>query len=156
MKKCNDEGNHGILPSEWEELFRTTGVQFDALDQAKSQRARATRLGTFLAKNLGRVVPVEIGGRPAKAKLCASAAGKRQKRYYFQIQWEDEPRTGVSDHDPDPPDGQPESHPCGSSSQSRRRVKAARKKTKGQKTPKPKTRTVASARPSSGNTEDWS
>src|SRR5689334_10814994 len=78
----------GLIPSEWEDLFRKAGIQVDALDAAKSHRARATLLGNFLAQNLDREVPIEVDGRPGMARLRVADAGKRQRRYYFEIRWE--------------------------------------------------------------------
>ena len=79
----------GLSATEWEPLFRRAGIQGPALDAARSSQAKATILGNFLSVNVDREVPIESCGVPGRAKLVASDAGKRQKRYAFSITWDE-------------------------------------------------------------------
>ena len=90
MKASKHEAEFGLFPSEWEDLFRRAKVQVEALDAARSERARATLLGSFLSQNIGREVPIEVKGRTGKARLLAVDAGKKQRRYWFEITWDEE------------------------------------------------------------------
>ena len=90
MKASKHEAEFGLSPSKWEDMFRRAKVQVEALDAAKSERARATLLGSFLSQNIGREVPIEVKGRTGKARLLAVDAGKKQRRYWFEITWDEE------------------------------------------------------------------
>jgi hypothetical protein len=144
----------GLLPGHWEDLFRKAGVQVEVLDAARSHRARATLLGNFLARNRDRVVPIEVDGRPGTARLCASDAGKRQRRYFFVVTFEDEE---PSDSRPAPdlddaPLGPDRDIPGRRPGRRMRRTKAAEKPAG--------LATVGTAAPpgrdGAGNEEDWS
>jgi hypothetical protein len=88
MSDRNKTSAIGLTPGEWEDLFRRAGVQTDALDGNKSHRSRATLLGNFLARNLDREIAIEVDGRTGTARLRAADAGKRQRRYYFEVTWD--------------------------------------------------------------------
>jgi len=90
MKASKHEAEFGLSPSKWEDMFRRAKVQVEALDAARSERARATLLGSFLSQNIGREVPIEVKGRTGKARLLAVDAGKKQRRYWFEITWDEE------------------------------------------------------------------
>jgi hypothetical protein len=90
-KGRREKPKYGLPASEWVALFRKAGVQLDALESAKSHHARATLLGNFLAMNLGREVPIEVDGRMGTACLRSVDAGKRQRRYFFEVRWDGEP-----------------------------------------------------------------
>jgi hypothetical protein len=90
MKASKHEAEFGLSPSKWEDMFRRAKVQVEALDAARSERARATLLGNFLSQNLGREVPIEVKGRTGKARLLAVNAGKKMRRYWFELTWDEE------------------------------------------------------------------
>ena len=75
---------------EFEEIFRKAGVLTDALDNAKSAAAKATRMGLFLAPNVGREVPISVNGRIGTATLRMTEGRAKQKLYHFEVRW-DEP-----------------------------------------------------------------
>jgi hypothetical protein len=79
-----DQGR-GRVPGQWEECFRKAGVQVDTLDGAKSKKSRETSIGRFLGRNLEREVPIEVDGQPGRARLRCVDAGRRQRRYFFEI-----------------------------------------------------------------------
>jgi hypothetical protein len=83
--------DRGLLASEWETLFRKGRVEVPGLDNAKSQQAKATVIGSFLSKNVDREVPVEVLGHPGRARLVPADAGRRQTRYSFSFTWEGNP-----------------------------------------------------------------
>jgi hypothetical protein len=102
----------GLLPGQWEDLFRKADVQVEALDAAKSRQARATLLGNFLVRNLDREVPIEVKGRQGKARLRAVAVGRRQKRYFFEVRWEaDGPADPATRPGPNDQSGAPNQRP---------------------------------------------
>jgi hypothetical protein len=86
----------GSPASKWEALFKKVGVETDRLDAARSEKARMTILGNFLAQNVGREVPIEVKGRTGKATLRMNVGRGRQKHYHFEIVW-DEPSTREPD-----------------------------------------------------------
>jgi hypothetical protein len=90
MKESKYDKTFGLPPSKWEDIFRRAKVQVEALDAARSERARATLLGNFLSQNIDREVPIEIKDRTGKARLLAVDAGKNQRRYWFEITWDEE------------------------------------------------------------------
>ena len=79
----------GVPAGNWEALFKKAGVETDRLDAAKSEKARTTILGNFLAQNVGREVPIEVKGRTGKATLRMNVGRGRQKHYHFEIRWDD-------------------------------------------------------------------
>jgi hypothetical protein len=91
MTKPTRPDRPGRTPIQWQEYFRRAGILVEVLDAAKSGQARATILGNFLSQNQGREVPITIGGRTGRARLCVEEGGKRQRRYYFQIAWDEAP-----------------------------------------------------------------
>ena len=95
MKNATHDDKPGRTPNQWEEYFRRARVQVEALDATKSDQGRATILGRFLAQNQGREVPISVGGRPGKARLCVEPGGKRQRLYSFQITWDEAPPPGT-------------------------------------------------------------
>jgi hypothetical protein len=91
MKKPSHPDRPGRTPNQWEQYFRRAGIQVEALDAARSGQARATILGNFLSQNQGRDVPIQVGGRSGTARLRVEEGGKRQRRYHFQVAWDEAP-----------------------------------------------------------------
>ena len=79
----------GLPAREFENIFRKAGVLADGLDGAKSAASKATRIGKFLAPNVGREVTISVNGRTGKAKLCMNTGRAKQKLYYFEVRWDD-------------------------------------------------------------------
>jgi hypothetical protein len=94
MTKPTRPDRPGRTPGQWQEYFRRAGILVEALDAAKSGQARATILGNFLSQNQGRVVPIQAGGRSGTARLCVEEGAQRQRRYYFQVAWDEAPPPG--------------------------------------------------------------
>ncbi len=86
----------GLFAAEWVAIFAEAGVLDDgARGRPGRPRARQTRIGRFLARNLDREVRIDVDGRPAlAATLRRVEAGQRRRRYYFEIAFEG------GDHDP--------------------------------------------------------
>ena len=89
MNRPRPKSTRGLSPSEWEPLFRAAGILVPDPSIATSQRARDTVLGSFLAKNLNREVPVEVDGMQGRARLRVADAGQRRRRYFFEITLDD-------------------------------------------------------------------
>lgn len=70
---------------EWESVFHRAQVLVDEMAAAKSQLAKATRLGNFLAQHLDREVLIEVNGYAGRARLCVVNGRSRQRTYYFYI-----------------------------------------------------------------------
>ena len=74
--------------SKWESLFKKAGIETERLDAAKSEKARTTILGNFLAQNVGREVPIEHKGITGKATLRMEVGRGKQKQYWFEVRWD--------------------------------------------------------------------
>ncbi len=81
----------GLPAAKWEILFKKAGIEREKLEATKSERARTTIIGNFLSQNVGREVPIEINGQIGKATLRVVVGSAKQKRYFFEILW-DEPK----------------------------------------------------------------
>jgi len=77
-------------------LFTSAELLDAVAGDAKTPRARAIRLGQWLRARVGRAVPVCHGGRTGTAVLRAVPARAKEKRYYFEVAWDESPP-------PDPP-----------------------------------------------------
>jgi hypothetical protein len=99
MSGMNNEQRRGLRPGELEPVFRRAGVLREALDRAKSEKAKATLIGNFLGKNMNREVSIEVSGRTGKAVLRQEPGPSKSKLYYFDVQW--------TEPAPVPPDNQP-------------------------------------------------
>jgi hypothetical protein len=97
MKDPKHNEAPGLPPGKWEDHFRTARVLVEELDGARSAQARATILGNFLSQNQGRVVPIQVGDRSGRARLCVTAGDGKPRRYYFAIAWDKSSDTGSSD-----------------------------------------------------------
>lgn len=85
----------GLLPGEWESLFRTAKILIETLDGARSQRARSTIVGNFLGRHIDRAVPLWMGERSGTATLRCVSAGSRQRRFWFDVAWSTEPHASI-------------------------------------------------------------
>lgn len=74
---------------EWERFFISANVRVEALGACKSTRSKAIKIGQFFAMSLGREVPIEVSGRTGKAVLKVISKRAKEKRYYFEITWDD-------------------------------------------------------------------
>jgi hypothetical protein len=86
----------GAPASKWESLFKGAGIETERLDAAKSEKARTTILGNFLAQNVGREVPIEVKGRTGMATLRMNVGRGKRKQYWFEVRWD-----GAGDASPD-------------------------------------------------------
>ncbi len=153
MTAQNQGTEPGLPPGQWEDLFRKARIQVEALDAARSRRARETLLGHFRARNLDREVPIEVDGRQGKARLRAVDAGRRQKRYFFEVSWDGEGPPDPRDRPaPDAPPSTPARGPTAEPPARRPRPK--------ERAGPPLAAVAAGlpgpARNGSGNAEDWS
>ena len=48
-------------------------------------------MGNLLTRHVGREVPIEVGDRTGKAKLCRDDDRAKTKRYFFRVAWDAEP-----------------------------------------------------------------
>ena len=80
-----------IPAGKWEILFKKASIEKEKLEVAMSERGRSTIIGNFLSQNVGREVPIEINSRTGKATLRMVLGSGKQKRYFFEILW-DEPK----------------------------------------------------------------
>jgi hypothetical protein len=87
----------GLPPAKWQDHFRTSRVLVEELDGARSAQARATILGNFLSQNQGREVPIQVGDRSGRARLCVAGGDGKPRRYYFAIAWDGTSNTDPSD-----------------------------------------------------------
>lgn len=78
-------GPIGHPANAWETVFRSADVLTDELANAKSQRGKATRIGSFLGQHQGRDVPIEQDGNSGTAQLRIISGRARQKLYFFEI-----------------------------------------------------------------------
>jgi hypothetical protein len=78
----------GLPAGQLEQVFRKANVLVAELDNAASQRSKATLLGNFLKKNLDREVPIEVRGCLGKGTLRMNAERSKQKLYYFEVRWD--------------------------------------------------------------------
>jgi hypothetical protein len=82
-----------LTPKSWEPYFRTARVLVEDLDACKSARAKTVKIGLFFGRNVGREVPIEDKGRTGKAVLRVDEGRARERRYYFEVMWDDEAST---------------------------------------------------------------
>src|SRR5207248_1459824 len=63
---------------------------------------RATRIGQFFGPLLGREVPIQSRGRTGKAVLRVTEGRSKERRYYFEVFWDDVPRPDTASDDGPP------------------------------------------------------
>lgn len=141
----------GLPAGKWEEIFRGARVEAERLDSTKSDRGRATIIGNFLGRLLGREVSIEVKGRTGTATLRSRSVRSGTKVYFFEIMWdeeqsasEDQPLEGPT------PDGGPQP--------ARRATAAKPTRTDSGSTPSresPIDRRVISGSTTPGNGESW-
>jgi hypothetical protein len=90
----------GLPPGKWEGHFRTAGILIEELDRVRSAQARATIPGNFLSQNQGREVPIKVGDRSGRARLCVARGDGKPRHYYFEIAWDGTSNTDHSDPSP--------------------------------------------------------
>ena len=78
----------GLPAGEWLNIFRSAKVESERLDAAKSAQGRATIIGNFLARMVGREVPIEVVGRTGKATLRTGAGRGNKKLYWFDVSFD--------------------------------------------------------------------
>lgn len=88
--------DRALPATKWVPLFDSAELLDSVAGDAKTPRARGIRLGQWLGARVGRVVPVCQGGRTGTAVLRAVALRANEKRYYFEVAWDESPP-------PDPP-----------------------------------------------------
>jgi hypothetical protein len=93
-----EAGERGLTASRWEAIFRSASVLTDELGPGRSQRSKETRIGDYLARNLGRSVGVRISGGNGTATLRRREGRARRKLYYFEVvQTEPDDQEGASE-----------------------------------------------------------
>ena len=97
MKDPEHHEPPGLPPGQWEGHFRTAGVLVEELDGVRSAQARATILGNFLSQNQDREVPIQVGDRSGRARLCVAGGDGKPRRYFFAIVWDKSSNTDPSD-----------------------------------------------------------
>ena len=97
MKDPKHNEAPGLPPGKWEDHFRTARVLVEELDGARSAQARATILGNFLSQNQDREVPIQVGDRSGRARLCVAGGDGKPRRYFFAIVWDKSSNTDPSD-----------------------------------------------------------
>lgn len=92
-------GVKGIPAADWLQHFKAADVEQEALKEAKSQQAKATKAGNFLSRLVDREVPIEVDGRTGKATLRMEKGRANKKHYWFDVCW-DEPEGPAGDKRP--------------------------------------------------------
>lgn len=87
--EATGDNNVGLATGEWERYFQHAKVATDKLNNDKSTKSKATTMGTFLARNVDREIPIEVRGRIGKATLRKVEGRSRKVRYHFEIVWDD-------------------------------------------------------------------
>jgi len=78
----------GLPAGEWFNIFRGAKVEIERLDAAKSAQARATIMGSFLARMLGREVRIEVDGSTGRATLRMAPGRGNKKLYWFDVSFD--------------------------------------------------------------------
>lgn len=79
-----------LAPKKWEPFFRRADVRVEDLDASKSNKGKIIRMGRFLSPNVNREVPIDVNGRTGKAVLRVEEGRSKEKRYFFEVTWDDE------------------------------------------------------------------
>jgi hypothetical protein len=82
--------NRALPPAQWIRFLERAGTIIDTLGKATTPHAKAIAAGKYLAAKVGRTVPVCIGGRTGKATLRVVEGRAREKRYWFEVEWDPE------------------------------------------------------------------
>jgi len=78
------------LPAmQWLPILDAAGLTPPTLGDAKTPHARAIKLGQWLSAKVGREIPVCFRDRNGKAVLRVIGVRANEKRYYFEITWDD-------------------------------------------------------------------
>lgn len=79
-----------LAARDWEAYFRKAKVRIDDLEACKSSKSRTIKIGLFLSPNVDRAVPIEFKGRTGKAVLRVVKDRAKEKRYFFEVTWDDQ------------------------------------------------------------------
>jgi hypothetical protein len=101
VKKQHKTKPRGVVASGWKALFDRAQVLTEPLREAKSTRAIATAIGTFLSSHVGREFEIEVAGAPRRVSLFVDAATKGRRYYFATVQpnGEGEPSANVAPRD---------------------------------------------------------
>jgi hypothetical protein len=93
MRWANEHAKNGqalgLRAAEWLTIFRSAKVESERLEAAKSARSRDTIIGNFLARMIGRKVPIEVSGQTAQATLKSLTGRAKAKLYFFDVALDD-------------------------------------------------------------------
>jgi hypothetical protein len=78
----------GRAAGDWVDLFVGAGVRADELIGPGGTRSKSIKIGQFFTPLVGREVPIEVKGRRGTAVLRAEMGRAKEKRYYFEVRWE--------------------------------------------------------------------
>ncbi len=81
--------DRALPATKWAPLFISAELLEAVVGDAKTPRARAIRLGQWLGARVGRPVAVCHDGRSGTATLRAVALRSNEKRYYFEVAWDE-------------------------------------------------------------------
>ena len=93
MSSNVDPAKIGLPASDFEPIFRKARVLVEELDGAKGASDKASKIGRYLAAQVGREVTLSVNGRTGTARLCVHPTRANKKLYYFRVRW-DEPADG--------------------------------------------------------------
>jgi hypothetical protein len=84
-----------LTPQNWERFLRDAKIHVEDLDASKSAKSRAVKIGLFLSRNVGRTVPIDVKGRTGQAVLKVAIGRSKEKKYYFEVTWDQESDVGT-------------------------------------------------------------
>jgi hypothetical protein len=142
----NDTKDRKRCPSEWIRYFEMAKIRTDELENCRSNHAKAIRAGQFLSPHVNRPVRIEVNGRTGTATLKAEDGRAKERRYFFEVVWDDAPPSGRTTASTSKKDVKKSDKPVNKDARSRR--------TRTRKASASKARSGSSTR-SKGNNEDW-
>jgi hypothetical protein len=99
-----DKNTFGKAPKEWLPLFRDARLLQKELHESANDHAQTIAAGRFFGSRLGKTVPIQVGDKPARATLRVQPGRSRQRRYWFEITWEEaapgQPEAGTASPSP--------------------------------------------------------
>lgn len=151
----------GLPAREWESFFVAAKVLIEKLNDARSSHSKTVIMGQFLSPLVDSEVPIQVGGRTGKAKLCVAEGRAKEKRYYFEVWWAGDGEEIVSpgpesatDAQTQPRKGRRDSSSTSSTKQQSDQQTAGRRKKKAP-IKQPRENRGAAAPSAAGNAEDW-
>jgi hypothetical protein len=135
MAKTKEGEQRAAAPAaDWAKYFEAAKVRVEELNACKSARARAIWIGKHLSPLVDREVAIEVKGRTGRAVLRVEEGRSNEKRYIFEVKWDDPAAT-----EPAAPSAQGKAKKAKRLGTSAQSTKGAPKKTAPKKTAKQRT-----------------